>query len=461
MILTKNVLGKTSLLLKALHDQTMSQVYETRRFFVRCDSAKSRDDLLAVMAKNLGVKGEHLYDQISRFFKELPRAMLCLDNLESAWEPESSRSAVESLLQSLVGIPSLTLVVTLRGAVRPGNVLWTQPLIPPLGTLDPDAARNSFFAYAGVPRHPDVVAQVDNLLKSADYLPLAISLLGTVAQWEPVTSVVRRWESESTSIHQRTADRTGSLNISIQFSLDSPRLMAAPEAQEVLSILSLLPDGMQDQNIDAIFPLHKKLSRALAVLRQTSLAYDEGDQAHKITRVLAPVRAYMLANHPPHPHLRGRLDSYYVGLAQLIANINRSKGRAIIKVLMPEIGNLHSVIGSTLRGYCRSGGQSNVPAEGGPPLTALVDAAIRLSRFQRTISFGSTDTLTAALDAARAFGDKRLEGLAMLYLGRLQLTLFGINPTTCALCDGALNTLEEVGDTTALAGTFLFLYIVK
>ncbi len=416
---------------------------------MRCDSATSSDGLLTLIANSLGISGEHVEDQVTRVLTNLSKVVLCLDNLESPWELAASKSDVENLLCTLTTLPSVTLLVSLRGAVRPAAVRWTQPTLPPLEKLGLNAAREAFFAYAGYARAgPDVISQVDRLLTSVDCVPLAISLLGNVAQWEPLPSLIRMWEAESTSFFERAPDRTGSLEVSIKLSLSSARMQALPEAQELLNILSLLPDGVKEDSIDALFPRLRNVHRALAVLRQTSLAYDEEGGLERRTRVLAPVRAYMLRNHRPNPVLRGCLEHFYASLAELSDRVGRSNGRAAVQILMPEIGNLHSVIGSALRAY----NKGEADRESGVKIGTLVNAAIKLSRFQRTVSFGSTETLQSALEAARKNGDKKLEGVASLGLSQLLWALKNGTPEARPLCDAAFALFTELGDDFNLAG---------
>lgn len=68
----------------------------------------------------------------------------------------------------------------MRGAERPRGVVWTRPFLQPLGTLDPEAARQTFLDLSDIDDDPDV----DELLRLTDNLPLAVTLMASLASYE-------------------------------------------------------------------------------------------------------------------------------------------------------------------------------------------------------------------------------------------------------------------------------------
>ncbi|KAJ7792921.1 hypothetical protein B0H14DRAFT_155781 [Mycena olivaceomarginata] len=70
------------------------------------------------------------------------------------------------------------------------------------------------------------------------------------------------------------------LDTSIGISLNSRRMKAVPEALTLLSLISLLPDGVDNSELAAIFPSIDKSRRALSILWRTSLAYNDGHKPH-------------------------------------------------------------------------------------------------------------------------------------------------------------------------------------
>ncbi|KAK7022529.1 hypothetical protein R3P38DRAFT_2961265 [Favolaschia claudopus] len=77
-------------------------------------------------------------------------------------------------------------------------------------------------------------------------MPLAVNLFAHLVDYEGITSVLNRWETERTSLLSVNTDRTSSLDLSIFISLSSPRVVSSPDTQKLLSILSILPDGLSD-----------------------------------------------------------------------------------------------------------------------------------------------------------------------------------------------------------------------
>ncbi|KAJ7792329.1 hypothetical protein B0H14DRAFT_2623957, partial [Mycena olivaceomarginata] len=79
---------------------------------------------------------------------------------------------VEEFLSLLADTPSLALMVTMRGAERPGKMKWTRPVLPPLEPLSPSASRQIFLEVADEPSSEEESA-LDTLLDLSDSLPLA------------------------------------------------------------------------------------------------------------------------------------------------------------------------------------------------------------------------------------------------------------------------------------------------
>src|ERR1700722_15147368 len=126
----------------------------------------------------------------------------------------------------------------MRGAERPAQVKWSRPFIQPLAPLAQFAAQEIFVAITD-----DVGSEeeVNQLLALTDYLPLAITLIANVVAYEGCQPVLDRWKTETTSVLSLGADRTSSLEKSIMISLSSPRMNSAPDALQLLSLLSILP----------------------------------------------------------------------------------------------------------------------------------------------------------------------------------------------------------------------------
>jgi len=262
--------------------------------------------------------------------------------------------------------------------------------------------------------------------------------MANLAETDSTETLLARWREEHSSLLHRTPDRRSSLDISIGISLNSPRMKAVPEALTLLSLISLLPDGVDNTQLASIFPSIGKSRRALSALWQTSLAYNDG---HNRTRVLSPIRAHMMLYHQSDTAHRVSVLTYYMGLAGLSSDLGGPHGQLIVKRLTPEIGNLHSVVNLTLD-----------PTEESPTIQPLlrgaITAAINLSKFIRYTHLGNPETVRLASIAANKLGDPILRADVLYHLAFITLTIgtSGQNSDHERLCREALALYEENGN---------------
>ncbi|KAJ7830480.1 P-loop containing nucleoside triphosphate hydrolase protein, partial [Mycena leptocephala] len=311
-ILGSGGMGKTSLSRAILHHTEITARYEQHRFFVACGSAANKVELAALIGAHLGLKpGKDLARPVVQYFSSHPPSLLILDNLETVWEPAESRNDIEEFLSLLTDVEHLTLMITMRGAERPGKVRWTRPFLLPLNPLGQDAARQTFIDIAEDRHNPD---EVDRVLSLSGHMPLAISLLAHLVDSEGCTTILSRWDAEKTSLISGGYDKTSNLDISISLSLSSPRLKWFPHSQDLLSLLSMLPDGLLDvELVQSKLPIHDILG-CRAALIQTALAYR--DEQNRL-KVLVPIREYMHKMQPPQDHLIRPLLKYFQQLLEL------------------------------------------------------------------------------------------------------------------------------------------------
>ncbi|KAJ7926163.1 hypothetical protein B0H13DRAFT_1582022, partial [Mycena leptocephala] len=285
--------GKTSLAKAALHHPDVAAKYEYR-YFVPCDSATTCIEVAAIIGAHLGLKpGKDLTKPVVRHLSEKPPLLLILDNLETTWEPIESRGGVEELLSLLTDLPHLALIITMRGAERPAKIRWTRPFLLPLKPLSPEAARETFKDIADDSHEPK---DIDQLLQLTDNMPLAVALIAHLVDYEGCSSILNRWETERTSMISAGYDRGSDIDASIRVSLLSPRLRSSPGAKDLLSLLSILPDGLSDQELlQSELPI-KDVLACKTVLLGTSLAYND---EKKRLKSLMPIREHMQKFHPP------------------------------------------------------------------------------------------------------------------------------------------------------------------
>ncbi|KAJ7061588.1 P-loop containing nucleoside triphosphate hydrolase protein, partial [Mycena amicta] len=289
-------IGKTSLCLAALHHPDIAAKY-THRHFVSCESATTLDGLLSIIAGCLGLSlAGNLSKQILQQLNGSPPCILALDNLESTWEPLNSRNQVDDFLSLLVDISHVALLITMRGAERPGagRIRWTRPFIPPLEPLSDEAAQRIFLDITD--DEYDDEKHMQELLRFTNNVPLAVTLVANIATFEGNEMLLLRWKAEKTRLFSDGPDKRSNLDLSIQISLSSPRMVDSPGGLQLLSLLSLLPDGISDPDLLASnFPI-PEIGRSKATLVRTSLAYIGHDQR---LRVLVPIREYIQNHNPP------------------------------------------------------------------------------------------------------------------------------------------------------------------
>ncbi|KAJ7741897.1 P-loop containing nucleoside triphosphate hydrolase protein, partial [Mycena metata] len=246
-ILGAGGMGKTSLAQTVLHHQDIMIKYQGSRLFVVCDTAATKVELAGLIGAHLGMKpGKDLTQAVIRHLGGGPPTLLVLDNLETAWEPAESRKGVEEFLSLLTDIAGLALIITMRGAERPHKVQWTRPFLPPLEPLAQEAARKVFLNIAE-DRHS--IEEMDQVLGLTDNMPLSINLLAHAVDVEGCTAILTRWQREHTSVISEGYDQRSNLELSISLSLASPRITSTPHSQELLSLLSILPDGLSDAEL--------------------------------------------------------------------------------------------------------------------------------------------------------------------------------------------------------------------
>ncbi|KAJ7733368.1 P-loop containing nucleoside triphosphate hydrolase protein [Mycena olivaceomarginata] len=314
-ILGAGGMGKTSLARAVLHHPETTARYVHNRFFVACTSATTKLELVNLIGGHLGLKpGKNLTHAVLQHFSKNSPSLLILDELETLWEPLSSRLDIEELLSLLTGVEDLALMITMRGAERPSKVLWTRPFLKALKPLDQEAARLTFTDIADNGHSPE---EVDQILSLTDNMPLAISLLAHLADTEGCSNVLSHWDKEKTALISEGFDKRSNLDMSISLSLSSPRIKSLPNSQELLSLLLMLPDGLADADlIQSKLPLENIL-KCKTVLKSTSLAYSD---EHQRLKVLMPIREYLQQHYPPGDHLVQAVLNYFQGMLKFYAD---------------------------------------------------------------------------------------------------------------------------------------------
>ncbi|KAJ7142594.1 hypothetical protein C8R44DRAFT_725932 [Mycena epipterygia] len=338
-ILGAGGIGKTSLAKAALHHVDIVPKYE-QRFFIAADSATTSIELAALIGSHLKLKpGNNLTKPVVQHLSRGPTCLLVLDNLETPWEPLESRGAVEEFLSLLTEISHLALIITMRGAERPAKVRWTHPFLEPLQPLSYDAAQKTFIEIADDCHDSK---DIDKLLQLTDNMPLAVDLIAHLVDYAGSSSVLARWETEKTAMLSVGHDKGASLDASIAMSLASPRMASHPGAKELLSLLSILPDGLSDVELNHCNLPIKDILACRAILLQISMAYRNNKNRLKS---LAPIREHIKNLYPPSPLLFHPLCQYFRSLLHIYKKYEGlHQNYTGIQQIASNFGNLQQVL---------------------------------------------------------------------------------------------------------------------
>ncbi|KAJ6543741.1 hypothetical protein DFH09DRAFT_36105 [Mycena vulgaris] len=346
-------IGKTSIALTSMHHPDVEKHFLKQRFFLSCEAVITAESLALELLKLFGLSVDSSgarspSDILVSFAQSMTvKCLLCLDNFETPWD--SDKDHVELLLAKIT-LPHLTLLITSRDSDRPRGIKWTAPLLPPIQPLTVVAALETWDT---ISHGHDEFSLL--LINAVDCIPLAVTLLSQLAESESAEALWASWETESTKLVKSdgSAHQLNNLELSIELSLQGPRLHACPGALDFFMILCMLPQGLPESRIpefETSFRNHFGGTRsAIRVLKQCSLAYSlEG-----FLRVLSPVRQYT----QDHPDLATTLSTtLFTQMAKLyfdlIPNDHPSTISSVVhENIQLETGNITAVLDVCLTKY--------------------------------------------------------------------------------------------------------------
>jgi hypothetical protein len=230
------------------------------------------------------------------------------------------------------------LQITMRGAEQPGKINWTRPFLPPLEPISALASRQTFIEIADSPM-VDEEAALAELIELTGSLPLAVVLMANVASFEGYLGALSRWKTENIALLSDGFDRRSNLEKSISLSLTSPRIKSNPHTLDLLSILSLLPDGVSEDELTASQVPIPNIPQCRSVLLQTTLAFLAGGRM----KVLTPVRDYIRNAHPLSAAITRPLWSHFRGLLNMYRFYSSLSPRDLFPQVSSHLGNIQSL----------------------------------------------------------------------------------------------------------------------
>ena len=297
-------IGKTSIALAVLHHHRIEERFGENRRFIRCDQfPASRTHFLARLSKVIGAGVENPEELTPlRSFLSSKEMLIILDNAESILDPkETGAKEIYSVVDELCQFKTLSIFITSRITTVPPRCQC-----PDIPTLSIEAASDIFH---GICRSIGRSSVINDLLKRLDFHALSIKLLATTAshnRWDQ-NRLSKEWNAQRAQVLQ--TDFNESLAATIELSLSSPTFLSlGPDARDILAVVAFFPQGVNENNLDWLFPTISNRQNIFDKSCVLSLTY----RSNGFTTMLAPIRDYLIPQDPQSsPLLCATRDRYF------------------------------------------------------------------------------------------------------------------------------------------------------
>ena len=245
--------------------------------------------------------------------------IIVLDNAESLLDPHGTGAReIYALVEELNQFETVCLCVTSRISTVPRHC--KRPIIP---TLSAESACDIFYGIYDSGGRSDIIS---SLLRRLDYHALSITLLATTAShnmWDH-DRLAQEWDTHRTQVLRTDYDE--SLAATIELSLASPTFCKlGPDARELLGVVAFFPQGINENNLDWLFPTISDGKNIFDKFCALSLTY----RSHGFVTMLAPLRDHICPKDPmSSPLLQMTKGCYFTRLSVRVGPGDHSLGEA-------------------------------------------------------------------------------------------------------------------------------------